>query len=322
MTSEAHGAASAREFMAVGILTIVCGALAIAGVSFYLNPYGLFGDVTGDSYTAYRGERTTKYLLSYNYVPSNFDGLLIGASISLNWNTKRIEHPKIYNAAISGANMFEEGLIANEVMKRTRLKWLVIALQPYLTMTHGRRTEYMTPSEYWSAFGSLSLFFLESSKMLVEHGLATDRHNDYGDSDYSEGASPASVSDAMSKYIADRKRTGKPSSNFGVAAGALDDVRAVISLAKGAGTRILVVSPPVYRLRYEAELSDWDAYWARIRPLFPADTAYLDFNTPAFDKMRSDLNNFQDAVHLSRRCSDTVVDEIGRFINAENANDH
>lgn len=305
---------TSKRYLSVLIATFVIGLLLVIASSYWSNAYGLFGDAKGRSLVAYRGERTTKFLLAQNYVPSNFNSLLLGASISLNWNTKRIPNRKIYNASISGANISEERLIAEQVLQRKQLEWLILVLHPYLTMSHGRKTEEMTPREYWSAFGSLSLFFLESTKLLAEHHILKDRHNEYGDSNYDEGLSASAARASMDKYIQDRRLSGKPSRNFEVDPSAFEDLASIVADGKRQHARILVVYPPIYRERFDVERADWEAYWRRVRPLLPLDAAFLNFNTDEFETLRSDFSNFQDSGHLARKCADAIVDDIGQVV--------
>ena len=62
-------------------LTLVV-ASALAGANRLVNRYGVFGDVRGRQLVVGENDRTTKYLFARNYIPSNFDGLLLGSSIT------------------------------------------------------------------------------------------------------------------------------------------------------------------------------------------------------------------------------------------------
>ena len=55
-----------------------------------LNDYGLFVNKNSKIYTA-EHERTSKYLFTYNYIPKNFNGLLLGPSLGDQINTKKFE---------------------------------------------------------------------------------------------------------------------------------------------------------------------------------------------------------------------------------------
>src|SRR6185295_18204642 len=77
----------------------------VAFTNYNLDYYGLFRDAKDRSLTFYSNERTSKYLYGFNYIPANFDGLLIGTSASLNWDPSAIKGYRIYNASISGGNI-------------------------------------------------------------------------------------------------------------------------------------------------------------------------------------------------------------------------
>ena len=303
---------------------IVCGSwLAGLGLivasSYVLDSYGLFRGSHRTPPQVYGGERTSKYLLSTRYVPASFDSLMLGASISANWNTKRITSARVYNASISGGNLAEEKIIADNVLKRGHLRWLIVCIHPYLTMTRGRKTEHMVPRDYWSAFGSLELFVTEASELATKAHVVADKHNEFGDSDYDNHTTREGARAAMEAYIAERIRSGRPHANFVIAPGALDDLRDLQVEAQSAGVRVALVVPPVYSERMAVERADWVKYWAAARAEFPADTPYLNFNDPPFDDGVRELANFQDTGHLRRTYSDRLVDELGRFLAAQSA---
>src|SRR5579864_3138682 len=84
---------------------------ATAAINYKINFYGLFGDVRGTKYFIYDNERTTKYLFGYNYIPHNFDGLLVGSSFSDNWDTGELTGIHMYNVSLNGGNITEEAVI-------------------------------------------------------------------------------------------------------------------------------------------------------------------------------------------------------------------
>src|SRR5271168_458303 len=87
---------------------LIVAAVSVAGVvlNYRINVFGVFGDVSGKTYRSYLNEdREAKYLFSFNYIPTNFDGIMIGSSISGNWDTRKIQLAKTYNLSIDGANI-------------------------------------------------------------------------------------------------------------------------------------------------------------------------------------------------------------------------
>lgn len=300
---------TSRRYVLVVLMGVLLGVVAAVGSSVALDHFALFRNPRATPRKVYGSERTAKYLLAKRYVPANFDSLMIGGSISSNWNTGLIATHRVYNASLSGGNLSEERLIAEPVLERGRLQWLIFCLHPYLTMTRGRKTGYMTPQEEWGALGSLDLFILEGTKIAVDLGLKTDRHNEFGDSNYFNNAPRAR--ELTERYIVERRRSGRSHPNFTVAPGALDDLRELVGMARERGVRLAVVYPPVYKPRFDAEREDWERYWSRVEVIFPSGTHYLNFNAPEFDAERSDFANFQDGAHLSRDYADSLVRRLG-----------
>ncbi|MGD0280244.1 MAG: hypothetical protein ABSC11_13195, partial [Smithella sp.] len=149
-------------------LTIISGIMLF---NLYMNEYGLFGDVRGKSKIFCNNERTSKYLLSYKYIPTNFEGILIGPSLSDNLNTKDISGFKIYNTSISGGNISELKLIAENVIQKGNLKFIIICLNYYITKDHGCKTSHMNPQEYWGSLGSKETIKLYIERILIKLGI-------------------------------------------------------------------------------------------------------------------------------------------------------
>src|SRR4051794_15647193 len=78
------------RWIAVTVSLVIGCVGAFAGFNYFMDPYGLFREVRGRDIPVTVNERTTKYLLGYNYIPTNFDGVLVGSSISGNWNTAKV----------------------------------------------------------------------------------------------------------------------------------------------------------------------------------------------------------------------------------------
>ena len=103
-------------------------------MNYRINIYGVFGNTAGKKLVVYDNERTTKYLFSYNYIPGNFDGLLVGTSISdENWDTSHIAGMRVYNASINGGNISEEDLLLSNVLRRGHPRLIMFVIHPYLT---------------------------------------------------------------------------------------------------------------------------------------------------------------------------------------------
>jgi hypothetical protein len=290
----------------IAVLVTVVGISSVTViVNREINLYGLFGNVKGKNCLIYDNERTTKFLLSYNYIPSNFDGLLIGSSISDNWNTAEFNGHRVYNASINGGNISEETLIVNNVLERSRPAIVIFVVHPYLTESYGRKSGYMNAQEYWGALGSIQLLRAYFSKWRIEHGRARMEFNEFGYDDY----------DAPTEPPADLSELTEDPSNFPVNEKALQQYADLVHRAHEQGLRIAAVIPPVRAEDWNRRMSAYRSYYARVLPLFHEPDVVIDLNSvPDLQPLRQDESNFPDGVHLSRPAALRVSRVLGNLL--------
>src|SRR5438270_5898558 len=109
--------------------------LATAGiaVNMYLDIYGLYRDTRGRHLVDYGDNRIAKYLLSEHYVPENFDAILIGPSVSANWDTHGIHAMRTYNESLNGSNFYEQERLVRHAVATHGLKAAFIVVHPSMT---------------------------------------------------------------------------------------------------------------------------------------------------------------------------------------------
>jgi hypothetical protein len=274
-----------------------------------MNDYGLFGDVRGRLIPVYTNERTTKYLFSYNYIPSNFEGLVLGASVANNLDTKRIKEYRIYNGSLSGANYTELGLIAENAIASGKLKFIILCLYPYSAQSHGRRSSFMHPHEYWEALGSQSTFELYRHKILILLGEKEFKRDEYG---YHDRNLHKSV-DAREK-IAERLKLEK---KIVIDERACQDLAKIIALARARNLRIVAYFHPHPDVIYVAQKKEFDEFQNKMKLLFNETELVLDFNSDKYQPFRRDYTNFVDHTHLSPRGARFVLQEIVKAMNTK-----
>ncbi|MGH9568366.1 MAG: hypothetical protein ACRD4F_01915 [Candidatus Angelobacter sp.] len=279
-------------------VTLLITAVA-AGVNYRINIYGVFGDTAGKKLVVYDNERTTKYLFSYNYIPGNFDGLLVGTSISDNWDTSHIAGMRVYNASINGGNISEEDLLLSNVLRRGHPRLIMFVIHPYLTESSGRKSGYMNPQEYWGALGSIQLLRVYWNKFLIEHRGHRQEFNDFGQDDYEVHQTPAALQELLNAGQA-----------LPIDPAALKEYGELLERARASGARVVGVIPPVSTSLWERQHEAYAAYYKQIRSLFRPDEPIIDFNAGEFNHLRSQAVNFPDGVHLSRAAADRVVDAL------------
>ena len=97
------------------LLTLVTGG-AFVLLNVRLDIYGLFRDVRGRRLPIYDSERRAKYLLNLHYVPERFNAVLIGSSVSGDWDTSGIEAWRTYNESTDGGNITEEKVLVERAL--------------------------------------------------------------------------------------------------------------------------------------------------------------------------------------------------------------
>jgi len=282
------------------VAAVVCVFLA---VNYAVDLYGLFGK---DARIVYTDDRLGKYLLSLRYVPERFDALLVGSSITDNWDTAKIDSVRMYNGSIVGGNISEAKVIADNVLNRKRLKVVVFCVYPYLTETHGKKAGGMSEREYWAAFGSLQLlrdyatayqvFLGRRRQPFDEYGVTSTTHSPTRQAWWKAGGKPTKPEDVYLDPVA------------------YSEYSELVRRARSLGALIVHVNPPIYYERWTLNQAAFETYYRKMAGLFHAEDPALDFNTAGFDRIRKSRDSFYDGAHLSKAGSDDVVSVLNDTI--------
>ncbi len=307
-----HGegpALTAASWSYVVIITVVLVAGSFVALNCLLDPMGLFHSKT--RLMVYTNERWSKYLLSIRYVPEHFDAVLVGTSVTDNWNTGLMQPLKTYNLSLEGGNISEERLLLENVLKRRTPKIVIFCIHPYLTASNGRKTPHLTRSDYWSALGSLELLRTyrrrrvldrRDERRRVEQQVSQQEFNEFGQKSFKipEGPWQARAFAAREWYPVDER--------------SLAEYGQLVSSARAAGSRVVAVVPPVSAEHWVYAADAYRQYQRRILTFFHNDELLIDFNTPPYDTLRRDRRNFPDGVHLSNAAADTIVRELAQIV--------
>ncbi len=288
----------------------LCIILSIIAFNIYMNEYGLFGNAKGKSIKIWHDERTSKYLLSYNYIPANFEGILIGPSVSVNLNTKKINDFKIYNASLNGGNISELKYIADNIIQKGNLKFLIICLYPYMTKDHGRKTSSIDPREYWGSLGSKQVVELYIDKLFIKFGFRHDRYNDYGHNNYNLIAEKPDIEPAKELQNAIDKAKPEETANKleTIDEIAYNELVQLVNAARKKGIKIFGFYYPYYMEKYNE--AAFTAYKDKIDKIFTKDDFIWNMNSEEYINFRSDLSNYYDKGHLSWKGADYLIREI------------
>lgn len=283
-------------------------SIVVLVVSFnvFMNEYGLFGDVKGKSIKIYGDERTSKYLLSLNYIPSNFDGLLIGSSVSDNLDSKRIKGLRVYNASINGASIAELKILVDNVLSRTEPQCVIISLYPILTERSEKRTARMVSGEYWGSLGSINTVDFYRKKLSVKRGTRYDYFDDYGRYDYNLRKGDRD-SESIIRQKAAEMKSGETISIDDRAYAILDDL---LKELRSRDTKIFAYYHPIPLDLFVLCEESYRSYQERINELFCPEDVVWDYNTEEYRNLTRDHWNYCDEIHLSRKGIDFLIYDI------------
>jgi hypothetical protein len=292
---------TSKRWLTYSLLAVVAVAGTGAGLNYHINAFGVFGDVRGRTYRSYLNEdREAKYLFSFNYIPANFNGVLVGSSISGNWDTRKLQPARTYNLSIDGANITEEKILMENVLAREKVRLALFCVYPHMVSNHGRKTEYMQPRDYWSALGSAQLLREYLNRILARMGRRRPVDDEFGVLDYS--GSERNVDPGKADYrLAHREEIVLDETAVAEYAALLDEARAH-------GACIVGFIPPHYSGVWNG--TDYAAFVARMKALFRPDEEIIDFNEVEYQQFRDTHVNFYDGVHISREGTDFLMSEL------------
>jgi hypothetical protein len=306
-----------EKFVKYGLVSITSFVIVVVSFNVYINEFGLFGNVKGKSIRIYTEERTTKYLLSFNWIPQNFNAVLFGPSYSsIEMDTKRLEGLNVYNLSINGANISELKYPLENLIKSDKIKVLIVCLDPYLTKDSGKKTSAIDPKEYWSTLGSLFTLKYYLKKYLALNNIENDYFRDswsgfrYNDIDvYKEYNSKEEI-EATRKFILNGKYEIK------IDAIAIRELADIMALARERNIKIFAYYYPVHKKIFETKLyqQEINKYRKQMIRLLTSDDVILDFNVDEFNYIRDDYDTYSDGSHLSAVGANKVINVIQEYI--------
>lgn len=280
--------------------------------NLYQDDFGLFWS-TGPK-RIWTLEKTSKYLLSFRYIPRNFDGLLIGPSFSDGlMDTRRLSGYRIYNLSMDAGNATELRAAALMAIERGHMRVIVICLSNYLTQDSGMKGPQINAKEYWGSLFSWLPIDVLQAKWRIRSGRIADT---FSSSEWGMGNVLPRERYRWDEF-AQIQGHGSSDMHFNdTAFRHLDDI---IEAAHAHHVRVLAYYFPytVWRIRTYNRFGDWDRYKARTHALLdPATDVIWDMTGPDYAAFNTDPGCYTDG-HLSKAGADWVLADIQRHLAAE-----
>jgi hypothetical protein len=305
---------TSKRFLILFFAAFAAVAAIVISINVYADIYGLFRPTRGRELGIYGEERIAKYLQSYRYIPENFDGVLLGSSVSVILDTRELAGYRVYNASIDGGNIADLKPIAENIFRRGELQLTIICAHRYITNDHLKKTDLMTPKQYWGALGSPQLMTAYISRLAIRHGVVSDRYDVRGT--LHSGTEPDSniVRKEIDKAVAQIQR-GTPSfGNYYVDPVALTELKDLIANARSHSQRLVVFYPPIPAPVLAVRSTEFSRYRDIISGVTESSDLIVDFNRPEYEGLRIDYHNFVDPVHLSKAGATVVMSELSKVV--------
>jgi len=302
------GRMTSKRFLLTTATFVSIFVLVIVSVNVYFDLYGVFRDAKGRALAVHYNERISKYLLSYQYIPDNYQGVVIGTSLSANVDVTPDTH-ELYNASVMGANIGELRPILQKCVDGG-IKKVIFCLSPYMLKDADAKEVELSKKLYYSALGSKNL--------LETYIVAGIRHFDLLPGKYPKDQIDANgvnrfekmyLSGSVDKKIEDvlsRER----SERFILNDKAIEVLKDIVALMHDNGIEYGFYFHPVPKKFYEGKLDHYQEFENTIREIISADKI-VDFNSEDYAWFTENDANYVDHGHLSSDGSK----KLGRMLN-------
>lgn len=297
---------SKQYLLAVSVLVIGVVS-AFMAFNFWQDDFGLFWS-NGEK-RIWVQEKTSKYLMSFRYIPEHFDGLLIGPSFSNGlMDTKRLHGYRIYNLSMDNSNATELRIAVDNAISRGRMRVVIICLSPFLTKDSGMRGPEINSKEYWGSLFSWLPLNVLNAKFKIRSGKTMDV---FAGSEWGMSNNVARRVYAWDEFTrmqpdVDDEITLDPAG--------FDDLKRIVDASRAHGAKVFAYFYPYnyWRLEFWKKSGTWAQYRDRTLAIFDRSKDILwDMNEPMYAPLTRDAACYTDG-HLSAAGARLVLAEIQR----------
>ena len=202
--------------------------------------------------------------MNKRYVPTNFEGLIVGTSASSNWALPTLAGYRIYNESLSGANAAEEKVLVDQGISTGSYKFALLLLAPAMTSDHTLQ-DGLDAVKTSEALASIHLFVHEAAFTLAA------MHRKFPKSETTPDGQ------VLFNFPQNFNLAPLGTNFFSIDPIALQKYRSLAESLQSRGARIVYVVPPLYEPCYQVNKENYQAYLESIRPLLPP-APIIDFN--------------------------------------------
>jgi hypothetical protein len=307
-----------KKFTKISVSISLAMILSTITINYYVDPFGLHGNSSKER-RVYINEKTTKYLHSFNYIPNNFNGILVGSSISDQMmNTRNIDNYKIYNMSMDAANISELKFAIDNVFKYGDIKALIIGLDPYITRSSGTKSSQIDKKEYYGTLGSLFIFKYYFNKYIWSSDKDNKKYWDsywgYIRNDNRTDGTSKEINDAFKKYDNMDMQSHLNINNI-----AFQELSDILDEARAENIKVLAYFHPLPKklFNHKKYSSEYKKYRKKIETLLDRNyDIIVDFNKDEYNYISGNDDSYIDSIHLSEIGANKIISSLSRALNS------
>ncbi len=297
--------ANTRWFLVTLGLTVIF-SLSFVLLNVRLDLFGLYGK---DNARVHTLDRYSDHLLSYRYVPDHFDEILLGNSVTTDWDTSLLPAHRIFNFSTFGSNLHEQKIEAENMIRFGHLRTAYILLHPTMMNTVALPTAYLGEQDRQSAFGSTQLL-LVYARILSER-LAAARAGSALPPVYFPSGGRVFAIPRVARY------TKQPPQYFLIHPQAVADLRDLLTEFREHGIRVYFIVAPLYKPLEDLAAEEYRNFREKMRAVAGPDMVTFDLDSdPSLQALRTDDGSYPDFTHLTPAATRPVLMALAKQMEA------
>ena len=306
---------SSKNFLISFFIFSLFSSICIMLINIYIDVYGIFGESKNKKLPVYYNERISKYLLSYKYIPINYNTIIAGPSLSDNINITQCDSSlKIYNISIMGGNISETKILTIHCIDQG-IKNVILCLNPYQFKDVGEKEIEFNDKIYFSALGSLDLYQTYLVAIIRHLELLPSKYpknqiNENGVNNYEKLFEVNNVKEKIKDEVKIRQLE-----KYFINPKAMQEFKELIVYLQKKEIQFLIYFHPIPLEILKADYNSVMQFQNKICNIVGDSSRILDFNQPKYHQFTANYDNYIDHGHLSKSGCEEITLKISQRIN-------
>jgi len=283
----------------------------IIAVNYYFDDFGLFR--SHSERRIWAREKTSKYLMSYKYIPENFDAVLVGSSVSANMDTRKLTGYKVYNLSMNSGNITELKYPLDVLVESGKIKAVIFCLYDYTTKDSGVKGNQLSSKEYWGSLYSTIPFDVFKYKIKLNYlkiGPDIFKSSENGFQNFNLTKTNVVFTEINKIYMTN------PRKKLPIDSVAYEELSQIVDSLHRKNIKIYGYFYPIYKEWFKVFESngEWERYKRKMSDIFdPERDIIFDLNDSLYNYISDSKESYTDG-HLSDKGTEEVLKIIEKYI--------